>query len=286
MPDLPDRPLLPQMRLDELLSELHARLEAALSTRDRVHSLLDAVLSIGSDLDLATVLRRLAEAAANLVDARYAGLGVIGENDRFAEFIPVGLSEEQARLLAKFPYGKGLLAVPSRERRALRLNDLQNHCSFHGFPEGHPPMKTFLGVPIQVRDEVFGNLYLTEKNGGGDFDEDDETTVTALATAAGVAIENARLYEETRLRERWLAASTEITTRLLSGDAAEEVLGYLAQQAREMAEADIAVVLLPEPQNRELIAQIADGPLAKEVIKTPVASPRHSAAWCTATVRP
>nr|WP_246422504.1 GAF domain-containing protein [Nocardiopsis mwathae] len=258
------------MRLDELLSDLHRRLEATLSTRDRVHSLLEAVVSIGSDLDLATVLRRLTEAAAHLVDAEYAGLGVIGEDGRFVEFIPVGLSAEEARRLTLFPRGRGILAVPSRDRRALRLRDLREHAAHHGFPEGHPRMTSFLGVPIQVRDEVFGNLYLTEKRGGAEFDEDDEAIVTALGTAAGVAIENARLYEETRLRERWLTASTEITTRLLSGDDSDEVLGYLAQQAREMSHADIAVVLLPDAQDRRLVAEIADGKVAADVVGTPV----------------
>ncbi|MBB4935110.1 signal transduction histidine kinase [Lipingzhangella halophila] len=267
MTELPDRPQTPHARTDDH-AEIRARLEAALSAHDRVHSLLEAVLSIGSDLDLTAVLRNLAEAAASLVDAKYAGLGVIAEDGHFGEFINVGLSEEEARCVPRFPQGTGLLAVPSTERRALRLNDLRNHASFRGFPEGHPVMSTFLGVPIQVRDEVFGNLYLAEKNDGGQFDENDEATVTALATAAGVAIENARLFEETRLRERWLAASTEITTRLLSGGAAGDVLGHLAQQAREMADADIAVVLLPEPRDHELIAEIADGPRAAEVVKT------------------
>jgi signal transduction histidine kinase len=256
--------------LDDLISELHVRLESALSTRDRVHSLLEAVLSIGSDLDLATVLRRLTEAAAHLVDARYAGLGVLAEDGRFAEFIPVGLESGEADGVDRFPHGLGILAAPASERRPLRMRDLRGHPGFRGFPPGHPQMTSFLGVPIQVRGEVFGNLYLTEKREGGEFDEDDEAIVTALATAAGVAIENARLYEETRRRERWLAASTEVTTRLLSGDDTDEVLGYLARQAREMSGADIAVVLLPAPGGGALIAEIADGPVAEEILKTPV----------------
>ncbi|MFC7328089.1 GAF domain-containing protein [Marinactinospora rubrisoli] len=270
MPEPPDRPLLPHMRLDDLLAELHARLEGALATRDRVHSLLDAVVSIGSDLDLATVLRRLTEAATHLVDARYAGLGVVDEDGRFTEFIPVGVPEHQAQLVARFPHGKGILAAPSRDRHAIRLGDLHKHPDFEGFPAGHPTMTSFLGVPIQVRDEVFGNLYLSDKAGGGEFDEEDEAIVTALATAAGVAIENARLYEETRLRERWLAASTEITTRLLSGVDTSEVLGYLAQQAREMSAADVAVVLLPDDEDKHLVAEIVDGAMASEIAGTPV----------------
>ncbi|RCV54012.1 sensor histidine kinase [Marinitenerispora sediminis] len=270
MPEPPDRPLIPHMRLDELLAELHARLETALTTRDRVHSLLEAVVSIGGDLDIATVLRRLTEAAAHLVNARYAGLGVVDEDGRFTEFIPVGVPEQQAQQVARFPHGKGILAVPSRERRALRLSELHDHPDFEGFPSGHPTMNSFLGVPVQVRDEVFGNLYLSDKADGGEFDQEDEAIVTALATAAGVAIKNARLYEETRLRERWLAASTEITTRLLSGVATSDVLGYLAQQAREMSGADVAVVLLPDDEDKHLIAELVDGSMAAEIRGTPV----------------
>ncbi|WP_285758751.1 sensor histidine kinase [Nocardiopsis ansamitocini] len=254
------------MRLDELLTEVQARLADALSTRDRLHSLLEAVVSIGGDLDLATVLRRLTKAAAHLVNARYAGLGVVDHNGNVSEFIPVGFTEEQFRRMPHYPRGKGLLAYPTRERRSLRLSRMQDHPSFHGFPEGHPPMTTFLGVPIQVRDEVFGNLYLTEKYDGGEFDEDDEAIVSALATAAGVAIANARLYEESRQRERWRSASTEITTRLLSGVAAEEVLAYLAEQAREMVDADIAAVMLPDSQDGYLVAEIAEGAGAKELL--------------------
>lgn len=267
MSELPDPPRSPHPRTGDN-DEVRTRLEAALSARDRAHSLLEAVLAIGSDLDLTAILRNLADTAANLVDAKYAGLGVLDDEGQFSEFIHIGLSDAEARRVSQFPKGTGVLAVPTTEHRALRLNDLHTHPSFHGFPEGHPAMTTFLGVPIQVRGEVFGNLYLAEKNKGGQFDEEDEATVTALATAAGVAIENARLFEETRLRERWLSASTEITTRLLSGDATEDVLEYLARQAREMVDADIAVVLLPDPKGHELVAEIADGPLATEVVRT------------------
>jgi signal transduction histidine kinase len=256
--------------LDDLLTEVHS-LDSRLSAQGRVRSLLQAVLSIGGDLDLATVLRRLTEAAAQLAGARYAGLGVVDEEGGFSEFIPVGISKEQAERINRFPHGRGVLAAPLHRRAALRLADLRDHPEFGGFPEGHPQMTSFLGVPIQVRDEVFGNLYLTEKANGGEFDEEDEAMVSALATAAGVAIENARLYEEARLRERWLEASTEITTRLLSGADTEEVLAHLAAQAREIGGADTAVVMLPDPRARgHLFAEIADGPIAQEILGTPV----------------
>lgn len=271
MTEIPQSHRSPSKPLDQLLAEVHSQMNPGLSAQGRVHSLLQAVLTIGGDLDLATVLRRLTEAAAHLAEARYAGLGVIGEDGSFTEFIPVGVSRAQAERISRFPHGKGVLGTPLHERSVLRLSDLREHPDFGGFPEGHPGMSSFLGVPIQVRDEVFGNLYLTEKENGGEFDEEDEAIVTALATAAGVAIENARLYEETRLRERWLAASTEITTRLLSGADTNEVLAYMAAQAREIGGADTAVVLLPDPHARgHLFAEIADGPIAQEIMGTPV----------------
>ncbi|WP_304452742.1 GAF domain-containing protein [Nocardiopsis sp. YSL2] len=257
--------------LDDLLGETHTRLDPGLSAQGRVHSLLQAVLTIGGDLDLATVLRRLTEAAAQLTGARYAGLGVIDDDGSFAEFIPVGMTRHQAERINRFPHGLGVLGVPLQARTALRLADLREHPDFRGFPEGHPQMTSFLGVPIQVRDEVFGNLYLTEKANAEEFDGEDEAMVTALATAAGVAIENARLYEEARLRERWLASSTEITTRLLSGADTEEVLAYMAGQAREIGGADTAVILLPDSRARgHLFAEFADGPIAQEVLGTSV----------------
>ncbi|VEI90648.1 Hypoxia sensor histidine kinase response regulator dosT [Nocardiopsis dassonvillei] len=165
MTEIPQSSSLSPHSVDELLDEVRS-LDPRMSAHGRVHSLLQAVLAIGGDLDLATVLRRLTEAAAQLTGARYAGLGVMDEDGGFSEFIPVGLSEEQARRITGFPHGKGVLGVPLNERASLRLADLREHPDFEGFPEGHPHMGSFLGVPIQVRDEVFGNLYLTEKARG------------------------------------------------------------------------------------------------------------------------
>lgn len=280
MTEIPQSPQLSPKPLDELLSEVHSQMNPGLSAQGRTHSLLQAVLDIGGDLDLATVLRRLTEAAAHLAEAKFAGLGVIGEDGSFTEFIPVGFSQSQAERIGRFPHGKGVLSTPLYERTALRLSDLRDHPDFGGFPEGHPGMSSFLGVPIQVRGEVFGNLYLTEKENGREFDEEDESVVTALATAAGVAIENARLYEETRLRERWLRASTEITTRLLSGADTDEVLAFMAEQAREIGGADTAVVMLPDPHARgHLFAEIADGPIAQEILGTPVEIHDSACGW-------
>src|SRR6266851_1401159 len=188
------QPLLPHLRLDDLLAELQVRLTAARNTRDRVHALLEAVVAVGSNLELEVVLRQIVEAAVTLVDARYGALGVIGEGGRLAEFVPVGLDEGEIEAIHHWPEGRGLLTVS----RPLRLADISAHPRSFGFPAGHPPMKTFLGVPVRIRDEVFGNLYLTEKRGGTDFDDEDEAVLVALAAAAGVAIENARLYDEAR----------------------------------------------------------------------------------------
>ncbi|MFB4262159.1 GAF domain-containing protein [Nonomuraea sp. GTA35] len=257
---------MPQMRLDELLAELQVRLNAVLATRDRVHALLEAVVSIGSDLDLETVLRRIVETATTLVDAGYGALGVVGEGDTLVQFIPVGLSEEEIARIEHWPHGLGLLGLLIKDARPLRLGRIADHPESYGFPPGHPPMGTFLGVPVRVRDEVFGNLYLTEKRGGGEFDEEDEAVVIALATAAGVAVENARLYEESRRRERWLQASADVTTNLLSGADPRQVLSVVAARARQMSDADLAQVLLPEGPALRVAA--AEGEGARELLGT------------------
>jgi len=153
--------LLPQLRLDELLAELQVRLDAAVKTRDRVHALLDAVVAIGSNLELEVVLRQIVQAAVTLVNARYGALGVIGEGGKLAEFVPVGLDEEQIARIHRWPEGRGLLGELITDPRPLRLADISAHPRSFGFPDGHPPMTTFLGAPVRIRDEVFGNFYLT-----------------------------------------------------------------------------------------------------------------------------
>ncbi|MER7756781.1 GAF domain-containing protein [Kitasatospora sp. NPDC097643] len=237
---------MPQLRLDELLEELQARIDAARGTRDRVHSLLEVVLSVGRELDLTQVLRRIVEAAAVLVDARYAALGVIGpDGETLSQFLTVGLTEEEIARIGPYPTGRGLLGELIRHPAPLRLEDLSAHSSSVGCPMHHPVMRSFLGVPVRVRDEVFGNLYLTDKQGGEEFDADDEAVIATLAVAAGVAIDNARLYEEARRQQRWLSASAEITRALLSGGSRSEVLHLIAQRAREITGADLADVCVP-----------------------------------------
>ncbi len=225
----------------------------------QLRSLLQAVLSIAGDLDLQQVLHHIAEVAASLVDAEYAALGVISEDGRgLAQFLVVGVDEEMTARIGSLPAGHGVLGKLISDPHPLRLDDLALHPDSFGFPPGHPPMHTFLGVPIRVRDAVFGNLYLTEKRGGGSFDEQDEAVVLGLGAAAGVAIENARLYSASRLRERWLEASSEVSTALLSGMAPEEVLTLVAVRARQVTGAALAFVALPVDDER-LLVEAADG---------------------------
>jgi signal transduction histidine kinase len=253
------RPVLPQLRLDDLLAELQSRLQAVLATRDRVHVLLEAVVAVGGNLDLEIVLRKIIETAVPLVQARYGALGVIGDDGRLTEFIPVGLDEAQIAAIDHWPEGHGLLGTLIRDPRPLRMPDLSAHPESYGFPPGHPAMRSFLGVPIRIRDEVYGNLYLTEKQGGGPFDEEDETLVIALAAAAGVAIDNARLYEEARRQERWLRATADVTRELLSGTEPTQVLTLVTQQALALSGADLVALAVPAGDQKRLVNTHAAG---------------------------
>ncbi|MGH3312836.1 MAG: GAF domain-containing protein [Streptomyces sp.] len=252
----PGRP--PGTRLDGLLEELPVRIDQE-GTRDRIHSLLEAVLSVGRGLELSEVLQRIVEAAVLLVDAEYGALGVIGEDGKLCEFIPVGVSEEQAAAIGPLPAGHGLLGELIRNPVPLRLPELSLHPSARGLPDGHPPMRSFLGVPVRVRDEVFGNLYLAEKRTSGEFDGEDASVLSTLAVAAGVAIENARLYEEARYRQRWLEANAEVTRALLSGVGERHVLGLIVDLARTILSADLGVLALPEDGGELLSVVVAAG---------------------------
>jgi len=248
--------LLPGLKLDELLDELQVRLQAVLSARDRVYSLLEAVVSVGSNLDLEVLLRRIVETAVELVNARFGAMGVIGEGDRLAEFIPVGLTEEQIAQISHWPEGKGLLGLLITDPTPLRLADISEHPASLGFPAGHPPMRSFLGAPIRIRG--------TEKEGSGQFDAEDESVLAALAAAAGVAIENARLYEEARRQQRWLSATTEVTRRLLSGAEVGDALTLITELALEMTGSDLVVVALPTAEGSTLLIEHAVGEGADE----------------------
>ncbi|MFF3001321.1 GAF domain-containing protein [Kitasatospora sp. NPDC057940] len=239
-------PEIASLGLDTLVTEVAERLQSAAAVTDRMQRLLEAVVSIGAGLDLHATLHRIATGAAELVDARYAALGVIAPGRTgLADFIHVGVDDETAAEIGDLPAGRGILGALIDRPEPLRLAELGADPRSSGFPPHHPEMKTFLGEPIRVRDEVFGNLYLTEKKGGGAFTPEDEQVVHALAAAAGVAIENSRLYEEGRRRERWIAGASAVTTALLSTDQAESALTVAAEQVRELADAALGMILLP-----------------------------------------
>ncbi|RZD85196.1 histidine kinase [Streptomyces albidoflavus] len=238
------------------------------STPDRMTSLLDAVMGLGRGLELPEVLHGIVRAAVTLTGARYGALGIIDDGRSLSEFLPVGMDEETAARIGTYPCGRGILGELIQHPEPLRLTDLSQHPRSYGFPAHHPPMRTFLGVPVRVRDKIFGNLYLTEKQGGGDFDADDEAVLTTLSIAAGVAIDNARMYDESRRRERRLEALGDITRSLLSGTGASEVLHLIAERAMAVAGADSAAVLLPsgdeEPARGGAARTPADAPAAGE----------------------
>ncbi|MCX5208242.1 GAF domain-containing protein [Kitasatospora sp. NBC_00240] len=245
--------------LDDLLRTLRSGPGTAQATARRIQDLLEAVLVVGRDLDLGQALRHIVEAAVTLVDAEYGALGVIGEEQGLSRFVPVGIDQERIERIGPLPSGHGLLGELIRHPGPLRLAEISEHPASYGFPEHHPPMHSFLGVPIRVRDRVYGNLYLTGKRGGAEFDADDEAVLETLAAAAGVAVDHARLYAQARLSERWLAATAEVTNVLLSGSSQREVLDLLIARAADIAGADLTVVALPSSDGRSLEVRVAVG---------------------------
>ncbi|MEU3691974.1 sensor histidine kinase [Streptomyces narbonensis] len=223
----------------------------------RVPQLLEAMRSVGTGLELHSTLDRICETAAELADARYAAIGVVDEEgEGLSDFVTFGVDEGAVRRIGRLPDGHaGLLGALIRDPQTIRLADLSTDPRAAGFPPGHPPMRTFLGVPIRVQGEIFGNLYLAEKHGGGEFNDYDVHMVRVLATEAGIAIGNARLYEAARQRERWIDGSVAVTTALLSGGDADDALTVVAEQARRLADADAGIVLLPaEEGGLEIVA--------------------------------
>ena len=247
--------------LDDLLQELLQRVQEVVDNQQRTKLLLDVVVGVAADLSLSSVLERIVEAASRLAGAQYAALGVIspGRDRRLREFVTYGLTGEQRERIGDLPRGHGLLGLIIDEPEPVRTSDIAAHPASFGFPPNHPPMKSFLGAPIRIRDKVFGNIYLTEKQGAGDFTERDEAIVIALAAAAGVVIENARLYEEAARRERWLSATAEITAALLGPVSRQEALQLVSDQARHMASADLACIVLRVSED-ELELQVVSGP--------------------------
>ena len=203
------------------------------------------MLAVTSGLDLDATLQTIVRTATDLVGARYGALGVRGDTNLLVEFISEGIDEADRSRIGPPPEGRGVLGVLIDNPKPIRLDDISLHPASVGFPANHPPMRTFLGVPVRVRDEVFGNLYLTEKVGGEPFTEDDEVLVEALAAAAGVAIDNSRLYEQSRTRLSWIEATRDIATELLGGEEPARVFRLIADKMLSLTRADAVIVAVP-----------------------------------------
>ncbi|MEU4164054.1 GAF domain-containing protein [Actinoplanes sp. NPDC026670] len=261
-PEVPSLGLSPlsRVRLDQLLQEMLDRVGEVVSSRERLRALLDAVVGIGTDLDLRSTLQRIVEAACALVGARYGALGVIGaDRTDLVDFVTHGIDPQTHARIGDLPHGQGVLGLLITDPRPVRLPDITEHPDSYGFPAHHPPMHSFLGVPVRTRDQIFGNLYLAEKQGAEQFSDDDEEIVVALAAAAGVAIDNARLFAVAQRRERWLAATAEITSVLLGAVRRTEALQLIARRARELSDADLVMVLLHDEANSRYVIEVADG---------------------------
>lgn len=206
-------------------------------------ALLDAVVAIASDLDLHSVLSRIVVSACELTGARYGALGVIGADGNLDDFIIHGIDDELRRKIGDLPHGRGILKLLIDEPTPLRLDDLREHPRSFGFPEHHPPMRTFLGVPVRIRGTVFGNLYLTEKDGGGSFTAQDERLVLALASAAGFVIDNARAYMLSERRRQWLEASADLTEALQPPISMDRALRRFTTAARSLSGAAATAVV-------------------------------------------
>ncbi len=247
-----------RLQLDELLGELTGRAQDVLAVQGRLRGLLRANAAVGAELSVRVVLRRIVEAARELVGARYAALGVIGRAGELEAFVHVGMDEELVARIGQLPRGGGILGLLINEPAPIRLAELGAHPSSVGFPAHHPPMRGFLGVPVRVRDQVFGNLYLTEPD-GGQFSAEDEELVTALAATAGVAIENARLFTESEQSRLWLVTAGQVTRELLSA-AGPQPVRVIAERALQTAGADVATLTRPIDHDHLIIdAAIGDG---------------------------
>ena len=228
---------------------------------DRLDAVMRAVLAVSSGLDLTATLQQIVAAAADLVDARYAALAVPGRGGQLDRFVYTGVDETTVGVIGSPPCGRGVLGVIIREGQPQRLDDVSTHPAFTGFPAHHPPMRSFLGVPILVRGQVFGRLYLTEKIGGHGFTAADQSLVQALAAAAGVAVDNARLYGLAERRQRWLLATAEIAADLLTSGDIGHALRLVAARAMDLTGSDTAVVYVPADPDRVAAAAGVGGEL-------------------------
>ncbi len=252
---------------------MHEQLEELVADREQMGQLLQVAIEIGSDLELDATLHRIVGAAMSMTGARYGAIGVWRSNGTLASFVHEGMDPDTRRLVGHLPAGKGVLGVLRDRTEPLRLTDLTDHPASAGFPEHHPPMRAFLGMPVIIRGAVYGSLYVSDDRPEHAFAEADEITVRALASAASVAIDNARLFDRVRAGARWTSASREITTALLSeAHPHQRPLQLIAERAAELTEAEQAIVLVPPDPDQpvdeveHLIVSAAVGVHADDVL--------------------
>ncbi|MFP4634579.1 MAG: GAF domain-containing protein [Nitriliruptoraceae bacterium] len=219
------------------------------------------MLAIAGDLDLETVLSRVVTAACELVDARYGALGVIAEDGGgLSAFVHHGVDEATVERIGELPKGRGILGLLIEQPTPLRLDDLTEHPLAAGFPPGHPPMRAFLGAPVRIRDEAYGNIYLAEKLDGSSFTAEDEQLLVGLAGVAGAAIANARLYADARTRDSWRAAVLDIASTVLEGASSPEVRTRVAELGMELVDAQVGCVVEDHEDGLWVLASVGDGP--------------------------
>ncbi len=236
------------MELEEAISSLIAQSERVMRAQGRLRALLRATQAVMEQSDLTLVLRSIVEAGIELVGAQYGAMGVISpEGDALEQFLYVGMTDEEAARIGHLPEGGGLLGALVTDPHPIRLSRMADDARAVGFPVNHPPMGSFLGVPVRVRGEVFGNLYLTNHE-DGDFTEEDEQLIEALALTAGFAIDNARLLAESQNRAAWMTAAAELSAGIISTPL-ETAFDLLVNRVRAVSRADQITLLIPNPED-------------------------------------
>ncbi|MHB8394901.1 MAG: sensor histidine kinase [Candidatus Dormibacteria bacterium] len=234
--------------------------QSARRSHTQQEAMVEAGMLLASELALPRVLQRLVELATQFTGARYGALGVLAGDGSIGEFITVGLSDSERQAIGDPPKGRGVLGLLIKDPAPLRVDRIQEHPESVGFPPHHPRMTSFLGAPVRAQGRVFGNLYLTEKVGGGSFDAADEQLLTTLAGQAGVAIANSQSFEELRQRERWLQALHAINSAMLSGGSTEALHAAIVKVAREMTDSVLSAVVRPRDGDpRRLWVTAVDG---------------------------
>lgn len=247
----------PKLEFESALTHFVERAQEMMTSQARMRDLIRINNELTSNLDLPNVLRRIVEIGKELLNARYAAMGVIGDERRLEQFIHVGMDPEVYEQIDHLPEGKGLLGALIDDPRPVRLETIASDARSSGFPSNHPPMRSFLGVPIRVRDEVYGNLYLTDSLNGA-FSPDDEELAEALAATAGIAIENARLFDDSAYRARWSSALAETARRLMQDDE-DNQLGSIVKEVHDLAGADLVSIGLISDSGDEIVVERASG---------------------------